>query len=61
MPRCHNDRKIFWYIINKMMLDILDKTPGLFSTLVLLVFVIGTMVDSILNVQNDNDATDVKK
>lgn len=31
-----------------MITNVLDKTPGLFFTLMLIAFVIGTMVDSIL-------------
>lgn len=32
-----------------MILQILDKTPGLLFTILLLAFVIGTMVDSVLD------------
>jgi hypothetical protein len=46
-----------------MMLKILEKTPGLLFTIVLLAFVIGTMVDSVLDAKNANEVvtTDVKK
>ena len=45
-----------------MMLKILEKTPGLLFTILLLAFVIGTMVDSVLDAKNNNDVTpDVKK
>lgn len=46
-----------------MMLKILEKTPGLLFTIVLLAFVIGTMVDSVLDAKQANEAvtTDVKK
>ena len=48
------------------MLQILEKTPGLLFTLLLLAFVIGTMVDSVLDAKQANetpkiDTTDVKK
>lgn len=46
-----------------MMLKILEKTPGLLFTIVLLAFVIGTMVDSVLDAKNANEVVteDVKK
>lgn len=46
-----------------MMLKILEKTPGLLFTILLLAFVIGTMVDSVLDAKNANEVvtTDVKK
>lgn len=46
-----------------MMLKILEKTPGLLFTIVLLAFVLGTMVDSVLDAKNANEVvtTDVKK
>lgn len=37
------------------MLQILEKTPGLLFTILLLAFVIGSMVDSVLDVQKAND------
>ena len=37
-----------------MMLQILEKTPGLLFTILLLAFVIGTMVDSVLNAKDAN-------
>lgn len=40
-----------------MLNDILDKTPGLFFTLMLIAFVIGTMVDSILDAKNAKKPT----
>jgi hypothetical protein len=48
------------------MLQILEKTPGLLFTLLLLAFVIGTMVDSVLDAKKANetpkiDTADVKK
>ncbi len=48
------------------MLQILEKTPGLLFTLLLLAFVIGTMADSVLDAKQANDipkidTTDVKK
>lgn len=45
------------------MLNILEKTPGLLFTVLLLAFVIGTMVNSIMDVKDANDVvtTDVKK
>jgi hypothetical protein len=42
-----------------MFLDILDKTPGLLFTLMLIAFVIGTMVNSILDAKRANQ--DAKK
>lgn len=33
------------------MIKVLEKTPGLFFTILLLAFVIGTMVDSVLDVK----------
>lgn len=46
-----------------MMLQILEKTPGLLFTILLLAFVIGTMVDSVLDAKKANEVvtTDVKK
>ena len=47
-----------------MMLQILEKTPGLLFTILLLAFVIGTMVDSVLDAKKANEmpvTTDVKK
>ena len=54
------------YIIHHKMLQILEKTPGLLFTLLLLAFVIGTMVDSVLDAKQANevpkiDTADVKK
>lgn len=46
------------------MLQILEKTPGLLFTVLLLAFVIGTMVDSVMDVKKANDTpvtTDAKK
>ena len=37
-----------------MITNVLNKTPGLFFTLLLIAFVIGTMVDSILTVKKEN-------
>ena len=37
-----------------MMLDILNKTPGLLFTLLLIAFVIGTMVVSVAEAQKAN-------
>jgi hypothetical protein len=37
-----------------MIANVLDKTPGLFFTLMLIAFVIGTMVDSILAARKAN-------
>ena len=37
-----------------MILQILEKTPGLLFTVLLLAFVIGTMVDSVLNYKDAN-------
>ena len=45
--------------IRTMFLDILDKTPGLLFTLMLIAFVIGTMVNSIIDAKRAND--DAKK
>jgi hypothetical protein len=36
------------------MISILEKTPGLLFTVLLLAFVIGTMVDSILDAKEAN-------
>lgn len=33
------------------MIKVLEKTPGLFFTIILLAFVIGTMVDSVLDIK----------
>ena len=38
------------------MLTILQKTPGLLFTMLLLAFVIGTMVDSVLDAKEANEA-----
>jgi len=48
------------------MLKILEKTPGLLFTMLLLAFVIGTMVDSVLEAKEANETpktetTEVKK
>lgn len=45
-----------------MVLQILEKTPGLLFTMLLLAFVIGTMVDSVLDAKKENEkpATPVK-
>ena len=45
------------------MLHILEKTPGLLFTVLLLAFVIGTMVESVLDAKQANEVitTDVKK
>lgn len=58
----HAAKNILVYYI-QMMLKILEKTPGLLFTIVLLAFVIGTMVDSVLDAKNANEVvtTDVKK
>jgi len=58
----HAAKNILVYYIH-MMLKILEKTPGLLFTIVLLAFVIGTMVDSVLDAKQANEAvtTDVKK
>lgn len=37
------------------MLQILEKTPGLLFTILLLAFVIGSMVDSVLDVKKANN------
>jgi hypothetical protein len=37
-----------------MIADVLNKTPGLFFTLMLIAFVIGTMIDSILDARKAN-------
>lgn len=39
------------------MMQILEKTPGLLFTLLLLAFVVGTMADSMLDAQRANDDT----
>jgi hypothetical protein len=41
------------------MLKLLEKTPGLLFTILLLAFVIGTMVDSVLNAKKKT-AVDTK-
>lgn len=41
------------------MLKLLEKTPGLLFTILLLAFVIGTMVDSVLNAKKTT-AVDTK-
>jgi hypothetical protein len=38
-----------------MMLKILEKTPGLLFTILLIAFVIGTMVDSVLVAKKENE------
>ena len=38
-----------------MKLSVLDKTPGLLLTLLLIAFVIGTMVDSLWTIKNLHD------
>jgi len=38
-----------------MKLSVLDKTPGLLFTLLLIAFVIGTMVDSLWTIKNIHD------
>ena len=38
-----------------MMLSVLEKTPGLLFTILLLAFVIGTMVDSVLDAKKENE------
>lgn len=45
------------------MIKILEKTPGLLFTILLLAFVIGTMVDSVLDAKQANEVvtTEVKK
>jgi hypothetical protein len=43
------------------MLQILEKTPGLLFTILLLAFVIGTMVDSVLDVKKANEANETPK
>lgn len=37
------------------MLQILEKTPGLLFTILLLAFVIGTMVDSVSGAKKENE------
>jgi hypothetical protein len=37
-------------------LDVLDKTPGLLFTLMLIAFVIGSMVNSVLDAKRANEA-----
>ena len=44
-----------------MLMSILEKTPGLLFTVMLLAFVIGTMVDSVLDVKKADDAAKAKK
>ena len=44
-----------------MITNVLDKTPGLFFTLMLIAFVIGTMVSSILNAKKASAATPAPK
>lgn len=44
-----------------MLLDILNRTPGLLFTLMLIAFVIGTMVNSIMEAKKANDAKPVVK
>jgi len=44
-----------------MLLDILNRTPGLLFTLMLIAFVIGTMVNSIMEAKNANAAKPVVK
>jgi hypothetical protein len=36
------------------MMQILEKTPGLLFTIMLLAFVIGTMTDSVLDAKKEN-------
>jgi hypothetical protein len=43
------------------MLQILEKTPGLLFTLLLLAFVIGTMVGSVLDAKQATDDANAKK
>ena len=46
------------------MLQVFEKTPGLLFTVLLLAFVIGSMVDSVMDVKKATDTpvtTDVKK
>lgn len=44
-----------------MLLDILNRTPGLLFTLMLIAFVIGTMVNSIMESKKANDVKAVTK
>jgi hypothetical protein len=39
-----------------MLLDILNRTPGLLFTLMLIAFVIGTMLNSVLDAKRANEA-----
>jgi len=43
-----------------MIMEILEKTPGLFFTIVLLAFVVGTMVDSMSNAKEEQGKPDPK-
>jgi hypothetical protein len=43
------------------MLQILEKTPGLLFTLLLIAFVIGTMVDSVLDAKQAADDAKAQK
>ena len=47
--------------IYTMLLDILNRTPGLLFTLMLIAFVIGTMVNSIMEAKKANDVKAVTK
>jgi len=42
------------------MLQILEKTPGLLFTMLLLAFVIGTMVDSVLDAKEANEVPKIE-
>lgn len=44
-----------------MLLDILNRTPGLLFTLMLIAFVIGTMVNSIMDAKKANTIKSVTK
>lgn len=44
-----------------MLLDILNRTPGLLFTLMLIAFVIGTMVNSIMDAKKANAVKPVVK
>jgi len=47
--------------IYTMLLDILNRTPGLLFTLMLIAFVIGTMVNSIMEAKKANNVKAVTK
>jgi hypothetical protein len=43
-----------------MLSDVLDKTPGLLFTLLLIAFVLGTMINSVLDAKDANQKTPPK-